>query len=115
MSYDDLKMNGTPSAAQISLQLAGDVDLQLPRFDDARPGDQEQRPVEPDVEAAELHRGAIGPAHALRLHCADGIMRTPMRRELGAGVDAPLRRLLLLERRADEADEQRMARGVDST
>ena len=38
------------------LQLAGDIHLQLPRFDDARTGDQEQRPVQPDVVAAQDHR-----------------------------------------------------------
>ena len=37
------------------LQLAGDVHLQLLGFDHAGPGDEEERPVEPDLEAAELH------------------------------------------------------------
>ncbi len=37
------------------LQLARHVHLQLPRFDDARPCDEEQRTIEADVVAAELH------------------------------------------------------------
>ncbi len=36
------------------LQLACDVDLELAGFDDAGTGDQEQRPVESDVEATQL-------------------------------------------------------------
>ncbi len=55
LSYDDLKMNGNAEIGADHLQLAGDIHLQLPRFDDARAGDQEERPVEADVVAAELH------------------------------------------------------------
>jgi hypothetical protein len=36
-------------------QPAGHVHLQLLAFDDARPGDQEERLVETDVKSAELH------------------------------------------------------------
>ncbi len=37
------------------LEFAGDIHLQLARLDDTGTGDQEQRPVQPDVEAAQLH------------------------------------------------------------
>src|SRR5690606_37026462 len=37
------------------LELAGDVELQLHGLDHARAGDQEDRLVEADVEATELH------------------------------------------------------------
>ena len=37
------------------LQFAGDVHLQLPRFDDAGSGDQEERTIEADVVATEIH------------------------------------------------------------
>jgi hypothetical protein len=39
------------------LQLSRDVDLQLFRLDDARPGNEEQRPVQPDLESAQVHEG----------------------------------------------------------
>ena len=37
------------------LQPAGHVDLQLLAFDHARAGNQEQRPIQPDVEAGKIH------------------------------------------------------------
>src|SRR5207253_8150317 len=39
------------------LEAAGDVDLQLLRFDDARAGDEEERPMEAGFESAKLHGG----------------------------------------------------------
>jgi hypothetical protein len=56
LSYDDLKMNGMPALAQMSLSLPGDIHVKVARFDDAGPGDEEERPVESDVEATQLHR-----------------------------------------------------------
>ena len=89
LSYDDLKMKGIVQSRADFLELTGDVDLQLLRFDDARAGDQEQRPVQSDLESAEIHRG---PGDELRA-CA---------RRLA------VRDLAALKRRFDERDEQRM-------
>ena len=63
------------------LQLAGDVHLQLLGLDDAGAGDQEERLVEADVEAAQFHAATFS-------RCAAG---------------------LVLQRRLDEAIEQRVA------
>ena len=43
-------MKGMPSSALISFSSPGDVHLQLARLDHAGPGDEEERPVEADVE-----------------------------------------------------------------
>ena len=48
-------MNGIAQRRADGLELARDVHLQLPRLDDARPRDQEQRAIEADVETAEVH------------------------------------------------------------
>src|SRR6185312_3766540 len=45
-----------PESARDVLQRAGRVDLQLLGFDHARAGDQEERFVEADFEAAKVHR-----------------------------------------------------------
>ena len=62
------------------LQFTRDVDLQLPRFDDARSCDQEERAIEADVVAAELHVDRPGPNRR------QPIRRTflPSRRDCGA-------------------------------
>ncbi len=48
-------MNGMPSAAVISFSVPGHVHLQLFGLDHAGAGDQEERLVETDIEAAQLH------------------------------------------------------------
>ena len=48
-------MYGMPSAPRDLLHAAGDVEHEALALDDARAGDQEERPVRPDLEAAELH------------------------------------------------------------
>src|SRR4029453_17505466 len=69
--------------------------------DDAGPGDQEKRPIESDLVAAELHR-------RLRLRRFD-IAPSSLRDQLGNRMRRPaLRATLLVERSANEADEQRM-------
>jgi hypothetical protein len=54
LSKLDLKMKLMPSRAVISFSWPAYVDLQLHRLDDAGSGDQEQRPVQADLETAEL-------------------------------------------------------------
>jgi hypothetical protein len=51
-------MKGRPSLRQISCKLAGRIEGQLARFDDAGAGDQEQRLIQPDLEAAQFHDAA---------------------------------------------------------
>jgi hypothetical protein len=48
-----------PSVRQMSLQLSGGIERHRARFDDAGAGDQEQRLVEPDLEAAQFHGAAF--------------------------------------------------------
>ena len=65
LSKDDLKMNGMPSARGDFLQLCRRCPCaSCSRLDHAGAGDQEERLVEADFEAAELH--AASPA-ALRV------------------------------------------------
>ena len=80
------------------LQDAGHVELQLQRLDHARTGDQEHRPLEADVESAELHR---------RLKSSPRARRCPPRRR----ARAPR------ANRAPRARSSRTAdgRGADST
>ena len=54
-------MNGMPRPRVISLQLAGHVHLQLLALDHARPGDEEEGPVEADVETAKFHQALPPP------------------------------------------------------
>jgi hypothetical protein len=48
-------MKFRPSLRQSSCSLPGRIESQLARFDDAGAGDQEQRPIQPDIKAAQLH------------------------------------------------------------
>jgi hypothetical protein len=72
------------------LQLSRDVDLQLFRLDDARPGNEEQRPVQPDLESAQVI-----------VNYATSCARCAV---------FALRRALPFERRLDEGDERRWPR-----
>jgi hypothetical protein len=48
-------MKFRPSVRQMSCSLPGGIERHVARFDDAGAGDQEQRPVEADLKAAQLH------------------------------------------------------------
>ena len=54
-----LKMKRDAERRAHRLQLPGDVHLQLLGFDHARPGDQEERLRDADLEAAQLHAAAF--------------------------------------------------------
>ena len=55
LSYDALKMKGTSRRVVISLSLPGDFLRQGLTLDHAGTGDEEQRPVDADLEIGELH------------------------------------------------------------
>ena len=85
LSYDDLKMNGMRKRRADFLQLSRDVDLQLLRLDDARPGNEEQRPVEADLESAQIHRAIRVEIRRDQL----GDARLPLRLRARAAARAP--------------------------
>src|SRR5690606_24643919 len=53
-----LEDEGDAERAGDLLELAGGVELQLHRLDDARSGNQEERLVQSDLESAKLHHNA---------------------------------------------------------
>ena len=55
LSYDDLKMNGIPSSAQMAFNCPATSIWSCSDSTTHGPGDEEQRPVEPGLESAELH------------------------------------------------------------
>src|SRR6185437_3647369 len=51
-----LEDEGNAEIGADDLQFAGDIHLELPRFDDARAGDQKEWAIETDLVAAKIHQ-----------------------------------------------------------
>ena len=66
LSKDALKMNGMPSAPVISFKRPATSSTSAFAFDDAGTGDQEERPIGPDLEGSQFHAVARPGCRAAR-------------------------------------------------